>query len=76
MKITREMCFTEADCYTDMLYIVTRSLGVNPVQTTLSESIEKLVRLGYGYSEAVYLERTYLEQFLNRELVRREAVHA
>ena len=76
MRITRGMYYGASDVYTDMLDIVTRSLGVNPVRVSLGEAISKRMRDGAGYSETVYDYRTYLEQFLHRELSRREAEDA
>ena len=73
MKITREMYPGAADPYTDLLDILTRSLGINPMRVTLAEAVEKAASDGRGRSATIYDYRAYLEQFLERAFARQEA---
>lgn len=73
MRITREMYSGAADPYTDLLDIVTRSLGANPMQVSLRAAIEKSIDRGESGSQAVNAYRIYLEGFLERAFAGLEA---
>ncbi len=72
MKITRDMYPGACDPYTDLLDILTRSLGVNPMQVSLQVAINKAVDRGESGGQTIYGYRTYLEQFLHGAFTRLE----